>query len=245
VPVCGRKALRGRIRSALGGLLLRGRQRVVPAVAIAEPARSCGCSTRLPSPSAEAPRVYCVRSRSGRFQQWPRWPIRRTVTALRAAGTRQPCIAADRPGRALRVAGHFGQTRPCSISDPGTARSCRSCMRAVRTREDAHWCWHRCADWIGNPGRIALSQFASRCGPFRYDPANDTPARFEFLRDHLKPIGKGRFLTAEFDREIRPFPDDIPQGALRPRGRGGWKIARRILSSHQGISRRFQPRHPN
>jgi len=48
-----------------------------------------------------------------------------------------------------------------------------------------------------------------------FDPVNDTPERLAILRDHLKPMGEWRFLTAESDREIRPILDDFGQDALR------------------------------
>jgi cytochrome oxidase Cu insertion factor (SCO1/SenC/PrrC family) len=48
-----------------------------------------------------------------------------------------------------------------------------------------------------------------------FDPVNDTPERLAILRDHLKPLGEWRFLTAESDREIRPVLDDFGQDALR------------------------------
>jgi cytochrome oxidase Cu insertion factor (SCO1/SenC/PrrC family) len=48
-----------------------------------------------------------------------------------------------------------------------------------------------------------------------FDPVNDTPERLAILRDHLKPIGEWRFLTAGSDREIRPVLDDFGQDALR------------------------------
>jgi cytochrome c peroxidase len=48
-----------------------------------------------------------------------------------------------------------------------------------------------------------------------FDPVNDTPERLAILRDHLKPIGKWHFRTAESDREIRPVLDDYGQDALR------------------------------
>ncbi len=48
-----------------------------------------------------------------------------------------------------------------------------------------------------------------------FDPVTDTPARLAILRDHLKPVGGWRFLTAESDREIRPVLDDFGQDALR------------------------------
>ncbi len=48
-----------------------------------------------------------------------------------------------------------------------------------------------------------------------FDPVNDTPERLAILRDHLKPMGDWRFLTAESDREIRPILDDFGQDALR------------------------------
>jgi cytochrome oxidase Cu insertion factor (SCO1/SenC/PrrC family) len=48
-----------------------------------------------------------------------------------------------------------------------------------------------------------------------FDPENDTPERLAILRDHLKPMGEWRFLTAESDREIRPVLDDFGQDALR------------------------------
>lgn len=48
-----------------------------------------------------------------------------------------------------------------------------------------------------------------------FDPVTDTPARLAILRDHLKPVGEWRFLTAESDREIRPVLDDFGQDALR------------------------------
>ena len=48
-----------------------------------------------------------------------------------------------------------------------------------------------------------------------FDPVNDTPERLAILRDHLKPMGEWRFLTAASDREIRPVLDDFGQDALR------------------------------
>ncbi len=48
-----------------------------------------------------------------------------------------------------------------------------------------------------------------------FDPRNDTPERLVTLREHLKPAGDWRFLTAESDREIRPVLDDFGQDALR------------------------------
>jgi len=48
-----------------------------------------------------------------------------------------------------------------------------------------------------------------------FDPRNDTPKRLAKLREHLKPMGDWRFLTAESDQEIRPVLDDFGQDALR------------------------------
>ena len=63
----------------------------------------------------------------------------------------------------------------------------------------------------------ARSDLASRVQvvTVSFDPERDTPERLATLRDHLKPLGKWQFRTAESEREIRPVLDDFGQDALR------------------------------
>jgi len=48
-----------------------------------------------------------------------------------------------------------------------------------------------------------------------FDPVRDTPEQMTMLRNHLKPRGDWRFLTAESDAQLRPVLDDFGQDALQ------------------------------